>query len=77
MAATVQPLSPPRRGEFRLETERIEKLAAKLENAGDPETRAAALDLVQSVIELHGAALDRMIESFLKRRRGSGLLARP
>ncbi len=75
MAATVQPLNPPKRGDFHLETERIEKLAAKLENAGDPETRAAALDLVQSVIELHGAALGRMIESFSRTVEGQRALS--
>ena len=68
MAAFVQTASrPPRKapppGEFRLQTERVERLAAKLESTGDPETRAAALDLVQSVIELHGAALSRLIDS--------------
>jgi Fe-S cluster biogenesis protein NfuA len=62
MAASPQ-IAAPQRGEFRLQTERVEKLAAKLQSAGDPETRAAALDLVQSVVELHGAALQRMIDS--------------
>ena len=56
-----QQIAPSGRGEFHAQTERVQKLAAKLEDAGDPEIRAAALDLVQSVIELHGAALDRMI----------------
>jgi Fe-S cluster biogenesis protein NfuA len=63
MAASIQPISAPQRGEFRLQTERVEKLAAKLETAGDPETRAIALDLVQSVIELHGAAIQHMLDS--------------
>jgi Fe-S cluster biogenesis protein NfuA len=65
-ASAEQQVAPAGRGEFRVQTERVEKLAAKLQNAGDPEIRAAALDLVQSVIELHGAALDRMME-FLSR----------
>jgi hypothetical protein len=38
MAASVeQPMAPPRRGEFRAQTERVEKLAGKLDQAGDPE----------------------------------------
>lgn len=74
MAAIVQPISPPPRGEFRLQTERVEKLAAKLENAGDPETRAAALDLLQSVIELHGTALQRMIDKCLETAEGERVL---
>ena len=45
-----------------MQTERVEKLAARLQSAGDPELRATALDLVQSVVELHGAALERMID---------------
>ncbi|MEO6966811.1 MAG: NifU family protein [Acidobacteriaceae bacterium] len=67
-------LSAPKRGEFRLETERIEKLAAKLQSAGDPEIRATALDLVQSVIELHGAALESMIESLAETPAGEAAL---
>jgi Fe-S cluster biogenesis protein NfuA len=66
MAAAEQPITEPKRGEFRAQTERVEKLAAKLDQAGDPEVRAAALELVQSVIELHGAALQRMIDKCLE-----------
>jgi Fe-S cluster biogenesis protein NfuA len=72
MAAAPQPdtqpevvgaIAPPQRGEFRLQTERVEKLASRLERAGDPEIRATALDLVQSVVELHGAALQCLVNS--------------
>jgi Fe-S cluster biogenesis protein NfuA len=48
--------------QFKAQTERVEKLAAKLEQANDPETRATALELVKSVIELHGAALQSLID---------------
>ncbi len=79
MAASLQPVGEPpvkapQRGEFRLQTERVEKLAAKLQNANDPELRAAALDLVQSVIELHGAALDRMLGSLSQTAAGEAAL---
>jgi Fe-S cluster biogenesis protein NfuA len=67
-------ISPPKRGEFRLQTERVEKLAARLESAGDPEIRATALDLVQSVVELHGAALQRLIDSLLQTPAGERAL---
>jgi Fe-S cluster biogenesis protein NfuA len=67
--------APPPRGEFRLQTERVETLAARLESAGDPEIRAAALDLVQSVVALHGAALTRLIDSLLKTSSGERALA--
>lgn len=74
MAVSAQPINPPPRGEFRLQTERVEKLAAKLESAGDPEIRATALDLLQSVIELHGAALQRMLDKCLETAEGEGVL---
>jgi Fe-S cluster biogenesis protein NfuA len=68
-------IAPPQRGEFRLQTERVEKLAARLESAGDPEIRATALDLVQSVIELHGSALQRLVNSLLQTPAGEQALA--
>lgn len=68
------PLPAPAKGEFRLQTERVEKLAAKLETAGDPEVRATALDLVQSVIELHGAALQRMLDALSRTAAGEQAL---
>ena len=45
-ASAEQPMTAPRRGEFRAQSEHVEKLAAKLDQAGDPEVRAAALELV-------------------------------
>jgi Fe-S cluster biogenesis protein NfuA len=74
MAAAEQPIAAPRRGEFRAQTDRVEKLAAKLDLAGDPEVRAAALKLVQFVIELHGAALQRMIDKCLETSDGDRVL---
>jgi Fe-S cluster biogenesis protein NfuA len=68
-------ITPPRRGEFRLQTERVEKLAARLESAGDPEIRATALDLVQSVVELHGAALQRLVDSLARTPAGQQILS--
>jgi Fe-S cluster biogenesis protein NfuA len=56
------PPKSPQQQRFRFTTERVEKLAAKLEKANDPETRAAALELVQSVVELHAAALEALVE---------------
>ncbi len=67
-------IAPPQRGEFRLQTERVEKLAARLESARDPEVRATALDLVQSVIELHGAALQRLVDSLMQTPTGEQAL---
>jgi Fe-S cluster biogenesis protein NfuA len=75
MAASVQhPIAPPARGQFSIQTERVEKLAAKLDQAKDPEVRAAALELVQSVIELHGAALQSLIDRCLETPDGERIL---
>jgi Fe-S cluster biogenesis protein NfuA len=52
----------------------VEKLAAKLEQANDPETRATALELVKSVIELHGAALQSLIDRCLSSPEGERVL---
>ncbi|HWZ52560.1 MAG TPA: NifU family protein [Granulicella sp.] len=68
-------LAPPQRGQFRLQTERVEKLAARLESAGDPEVRATALDLVQSVVELHGAALHRLVDLLMETPAGEQALS--
>src|ERR1700690_835622 len=73
-ASAEQPIAAPRRGEFRAQSEHVEKLAAKLDQAGDPEVRAAALELVQSVVELHGAALQRMIDKCLETAEGEQML---
>jgi Fe-S cluster biogenesis protein NfuA len=40
---------------------RIEGLIARLEAAPDPNVRADALNLAQSLMELHGAGLDRLM----------------
>ena len=73
-AMAEQPVGAPERGQFRIKTERVEKLAAKLDQAGDPETRAVALELVQSVVELHGAALQRLIDKCLQTAGGERVL---
>jgi len=60
--------------EFRIHTERVEKLVNRLDNCGEPELRAIALELVQSVVELHGAALERMLESISQTSAGQRAL---
>ena len=62
------------RGQFSAKTERVEMLAAKLDQANDPEVRATALELVQSVIELHGAALQNLIDRCLETPDGERVL---
>jgi Fe-S cluster biogenesis protein NfuA len=48
--------------EFQARIEEVEELVKKLESAGNPEIHAAALELVQSVIDLHGVGLERMVD---------------
>jgi Fe-S cluster biogenesis protein NfuA len=71
-ATSPQPRNP---NEFKVQTDRVEKLAARLELANDPETRATALELVQSVIELHGAALQALIDRFIATDEGERILS--
>jgi Fe-S cluster biogenesis protein NfuA len=60
--------------EFSIRTDRIERLVKKLDDCGNPELRAIALELVQSVVELHGAALARMLESVSRTQFGEQAL---
>lgn len=48
--------------EFQRLSQRIERLIARIEAAPDPSVRADALELTRSLMELHGAALDRLME---------------
>lgn len=42
--------------------ERVEGLIRKIEGLADPEARAAAVELMQALLEFHGAGLDRLME---------------
>jgi Fe-S cluster biogenesis protein NfuA len=48
--------------EFHARTEQIEQLVRTLESTADPQVHAAALELMQSIMELHGAGLERIVE---------------
>jgi Fe-S cluster biogenesis protein NfuA/nitrite reductase/ring-hydroxylating ferredoxin subunit len=41
---------------------RIDELVRQIETMSDPDARAIAVELLQSLMELHGAGLDRMME---------------
>lgn len=47
---------------------RIEELVGKIETLPDPNARSAARDLVQSLMELHGSAVERMLEIIVEAR---------
>ncbi|MHB1938558.1 MAG: NifU family protein [Acidobacteriaceae bacterium] len=62
MATSVEPFSEiAERREFRIHAKRVDALVQRLDGSKDPELRAVALELVQCVMELHSAALDRML----------------
>ncbi len=60
--------------EFQARIQEVEELVKKLERAGNPEIHAAALELVQSVIDLHGAGLERMIDLMCQSEAGEEAL---
>ena len=72
MATTA--MSKGREREFQARSQEVEELVKKLERAGDPQLHATALELVQSVIDLHGAALERMLEVLSRNRAGEDAL---
>ncbi len=47
---------------FHLLSQRIEGLIARIEKTPDPNLRTDALNLAQSLMELHGAGLERLME---------------
>lgn len=49
--------------EFTHRSDRIEELVHRLESTGDPAIRAVAQELLQSVIELHGIAFERILDA--------------
>jgi Fe-S cluster biogenesis protein NfuA len=49
--------------EFTRRSERIEELVTRIESSGDPAMRAVAQELLQAVIELHGVALERILDA--------------
>jgi len=48
--------------EFRERIQRIDALVKRLDSIPDPSLRAAAKELIQSVMDLHGAAVERTLE---------------
>jgi Fe-S cluster biogenesis protein NfuA len=61
--------------EFYARTEEIERLVKTLEATADPEVHTAALELMQSIMELHGAGLERMLDLLSKSGEGQRLTA--
>jgi Fe-S cluster biogenesis protein NfuA len=55
-------VEPSGASEFRQRIERIEVLIRAIEQSADPTARAGAQELVQAVLELHGAGFARVLE---------------
>jgi Fe-S cluster biogenesis protein NfuA len=52
----------PAQPEFQQRLQSIEQLLGRIEGAADPNLRSTIQELVQLVMDLHGAGLDRMLE---------------
>lgn len=61
--------------EFTRRSDRIEELVSRIESTGDPAIRAVAQELLQAVIELHGIALDRILDVVAELPEGERALA--
>jgi Fe-S cluster biogenesis protein NfuA len=53
---------------------RIESLIEQMKSAADPETRAASLELVQTMMEFHNVGIDRMMEIIANNEEGGGTI---
>lgn len=52
--------------ELQSHSEQLERLVQRAKDLRDPEARSTALELLQSVMDLHGAVFTRMMEILLK-----------
>jgi len=59
---------------FQQRLQKIEDLIRTIEGAGDPQVRSSAVDLMQSLMELHGTALERMLEICFESNTGGAAL---
>jgi len=48
--------------QFQEQMQRVEDLVEKIEASSDPQIRAAALELVQTLMDFHGAGIGRMMD---------------
>ena len=60
--------------EFQQRVARIDGLVQQVESAADPALRSAARELIQSLMELHGAGLERIIEIVSNAKETAGLV---
>src|SRR5215208_581160 len=53
--------------EFQQRLQKIEGLVQTIESAADPHVRASAIELMQALMEVHGAGIERMMEIVFER----------
>ena len=51
-------------GEFQAHTEQVERLVQRVSGLADEDARSTSLELLQSLMDFHGAVLSRIVESF-------------
>jgi Fe-S cluster biogenesis protein NfuA len=66
---------PDSKRDFARRSDRIEELVSRIETTGDPAIRAIAQELLQAVIELHGVALERILDAVAMLPSGETALA--
>ena len=59
----------PVQPEFQQRLQSIERLLSEIEGAADPNLRTTVRELVQLMMDLHGAGLERMLELIRSSRR--------
>lgn len=62
--------------DFRRQAETIERLVGKLDAAADPLLKTVAKDLVQALMDLHGAAFERALELLHESGNPGGIIER-
>lgn len=62
--------------DFQSHTAKIEQMVARVSGLTDLDTRATALDLLQSVMDLHGSVMARMVEVLNATEAGRASLAK-
>lgn len=61
-------------GDFQGRVQKIGDLVQELDSIADPAVRARAKELVQLLLDLHGAGLERILEVIFQNADGSGLI---
>ncbi|HZC22315.1 MAG TPA: hypothetical protein VE866_03180 [Candidatus Binatia bacterium] len=60
--------------DFQGRVQKIGELVQELDTIGDPAVRARAKELVQSLLQLHGAGLERILELLFQREGGAQVI---